>query len=100
MPRDGSARLESLRRDVRDIDLRLLVLLRDRLDRARAIGREKRRRGLPLRNFEVEAQVIRFARAQCRRLGVEEELGDELMRLLIRASVREQERVAPGGLRR
>ncbi|HVL86622.1 MAG TPA: chorismate mutase, partial [Candidatus Thermoplasmatota archaeon] len=89
--RDPDARLRALRREIRELDARTLRLVRARLDRARRVGQEKRRRGLPLRNYQVEAEVIRDARRECRRLGLPDELGDELMRLLIRASVKEQE---------
>lgn len=83
--------LARLRGQIRSIDARLLRLVKSRLDHARRVGGIKRRRGLPFRNYQVEAEVIRFARRECRRLRLPPDLGDEVMRLMIRASVATQE---------
>ena len=86
-----SRKIRRLRQEIRTIDRRIFQLLARRLNRARRVGQEKRRAGMPLRNFEVEAQVVHLARSRSRKLGIDQSLGDELARLLIRAAIAEQE---------
>lgn len=59
---------------------------------ARDIGERKRAAGVPIRNYEIEAEVIRAAEEQCRALGLDPSLGRELSALLIGESIRVQER--------
>lgn len=83
--------LAALRSRMRIIDARILALVAERQRTARRIGAAKRRRGLPVRNYEVEAQVIRATRTFCRRRGIDVDVGEDLMRTLIRAAVQVQE---------
>jgi chorismate mutase/prephenate dehydrogenase len=83
--------LPALRREMRDVDRALLALVARRLRTAERIGRAKARRGLPMRNFEVEAEAIGEARKLCRRYGIDQELGEQLLRALIDAAVKVQE---------
>lgn len=91
--------LAALRRDIRQADRIILQQVARRLAAARRIGQVKQQRSLPLRNYDVEAEVIREARAQCKRLGLDQELGEDIMRKLIEAAVREQERRNGAGRR-
>lgn len=84
-------RLDALRRQVRDTDKEILALVARRLKAAQEIGALKRKRGMPLRNYDVEAEVIREARRLCRRFHIDQELGEEIMRTLIKAAVQAQE---------
>ena len=84
--------LAALRREIRAADRAILANVAKRLRAAKKIGVVKRKRGLPLRNFDVEAEVIAQARALCRRHGIGQALGEELMQMLIRASVQTQAR--------
>lgn len=83
--------LAALRKEIRDADRAILAQVARRLETARKIGALKARKGLPLRNFDVEAEVIREARKLCKRFRIDQELGEEVMRLLIRAAVQAQE---------
>jgi chorismate mutase len=82
--------LTQLRRRIRASDKAILREVARRLATAERIGEVKRQRGLPVRNYEVEAEVIAQARALCQRYRIDQEFGEELMRMLIRASVATQ----------
>jgi chorismate mutase/prephenate dehydrogenase len=88
--------LETLRKQIRAADEAILANIARRLEAAQRIGAVKRRHGLPLRNYDVEAQVIRDARALCKRFHIDQELGEEVMRTLIRAAVQAQEKRLEG----
>lgn len=82
--------LEQHRRDIEALDRRILHLTCERLELARQIGELKSTRGIPLRNFRVEAQVRqRFAEA-CSFLGLDPQLGHDLALFLIHKAVEEQ----------
>lgn len=83
--------LAALRREIRDADEVMFRAIARRLKAARRIGELKRRQGLPLRNYDVEAEVIREARRLCKKLKLDQELGEDVMRTLIRAAVHVQE---------
>ncbi len=83
--------LAEKRDTIRSIDATILDLARRRLELAREIGNVKRARGLPLRNYEVEAEVIADARRVAHDLGISDALAEETMKLLIAESVRAQE---------
>ena len=87
--------LAALRREMREVDRALLQQVARRLKTAQKIGEVKRKQGMPLRNYDVEAEVIREARALCKRFRIDQELGEEVMRLLIRAAVQAQEPQGP-----
>ena len=82
--------LEQHRRDIETLDRRVLHLVRERLDLARQIGDLKRSCGVPLRNFQVEAQVHRRFEDACADLGLDPSLGHDLALFLIERAVEEQ----------
>ncbi len=82
--------LDQHRRDIEALDRRILHLVCERLELARQIGELKRRCGVPLRNFEVEAQVHRRFERACRDLHLEPVLGRDLAVFLIDKAVEEQ----------
>ncbi|GMU64928.1 MAG: hypothetical protein AMXMBFR36_12020 [Acidobacteriota bacterium] len=84
-------RLDRLRRRIRHLDAALLGLVAERIELAREVGQEKRARGVPLRDFEVERRVLERAAESAGELGVESSLARELMRSLIEESCRVQE---------
>ena len=85
-----AALLEQHRRDIETLDRRVLHLIRERLDLARQIGDLKRQCGVPLRNFEVEAQVHRRFEDACADLNLDPRLGHGLALFLIERAVEEQ----------
>jgi chorismate mutase/prephenate dehydrogenase len=89
-PPDPHALLDQHRRDIEALDRRILHLVCERLELARQVGDLKRELAVPLRNFEVEAQVYqRFADAS-ELLGLDTDLGRDLARFLIDKAVEEQ----------
>jgi chorismate mutase/prephenate dehydrogenase len=82
--------LEQHRRDIETLDRRVLHLVRERLDLARQIGELKQSCGVPLRNFQVEAQVHRRFEDACEDLGLDPRLGHDLALFLIERAVEEQ----------
>lgn len=95
-------RLDDLRDRIARCDEEILAAVSRRLDAAAELGRIKSARGLPVRNFPVEAQVLERLRAGCAARGVDPELGDALAGLLIDHAVKLQAGLAdraPGGER-
>jgi len=87
---DPRALLEQHRRDIEALDRRILHLICERLALARQIGELKNQLGEPLRNFQVETQVLdRFGEAS-RLLGLDRSLGNDLALFLIQKAVEEQ----------
>lgn len=84
-------RLDRLRRRIRNLDAALLGLVAERMELAREVGRAKRERGVPLRDFEVEKRVLARASEAAESLGVAPALARELMAQLIEESCRLQE---------
>ncbi len=82
--------LEQHRRDIEALDRRILHLICERLALARQVGELKNRLGVPLRNFEVETQVLERFREASRFLGLEPSLGHDLALFLIQKAVEEQ----------
>jgi chorismate mutase / prephenate dehydrogenase len=82
--------LERHRAAIEALDARILELVARRLDEARAIGELKGARGIPLRNFEVEAQVCARLEALAGGLGRRGELGRDLALFLIERSLETQ----------
>lgn len=80
------------RRDrIRAIDRRMVELLAERLRLAREVGEVKRAKGLPIRNYTVEADAIRLVREAAAELGVDPRAAEDLVSVLIAEAVRTQE---------
>ncbi len=82
--------LEARRKAIEAVDGEILSLLLRRLELARSVGRLKSAHRIPLRNFEVEAEVERRLAALAAGAGHGEGLGRELARFLIGLSVKTQ----------
>lgn len=84
------ALLEQHRRDIEALDRRILHLVCERLAVARQVGELKNELGVPLRNFQVETQVLdRFEQAS-QFLDLDRSLGHDLALFLIQKAVEEQ----------
>ncbi len=79
--------IELMRQRIRETDDRILKLVADRMKEAEAIGRLKRTHSVPLRDYTVEARVISHAEELCEKMGVEKQIGREIAKLLISASL-------------
>jgi chorismate mutase/prephenate dehydrogenase len=89
--------LEALRDEVAALDARIVDLVRERLTTVERIGRLKAARGIPIRDFQVEAQVVRRVEQRCLELGVGGSLGRDLAHLLIDSYLRVQSCIADRG---
>src|SRR5262249_12942991 len=92
--------LDELRRALAEVDREIIVQVGRRLALASEIGQEKRRVGLPARDYQQEREVHERARALAGRFGVPDTLAEELLFALIRSSLTLQERegvMATGG---
>ena len=86
-----SDELETLRDEIRALDRQLVEVTARRLELARRVGDVKRDRGLPIRNYVVEAEAIKLARDLAEKLGVRPDSAEEMLKLEIRESLRVQE---------
>lgn len=79
--------IDEIRERIAQLDEQILALVAERLRGAEEIGRLKRSSSVPLRNYSVEATVIGHAQDICARLGVDRQIGAEIAKMLIRASL-------------
>jgi chorismate mutase / prephenate dehydrogenase len=84
--------LDELRLKLNALDAQLLGIIAERQALGIEIARVKRETGLPTRDFRREREVLLRARDNAIRHGISAELGEEIMRLLIRGSLTTQER--------
>ena len=83
--------LEELRKRLSEVDRELIGLVAARQKIVAEIGAHKIQNSVPTRDYEREREVLKGAETQARALGLEPELAEEIMRLLIRASLTHQE---------
>lgn len=83
--------LEKLRQRLDQVDSELLELAKERQDIVGQIGAVKIAQGVPTRDYEREREVLKSARDRARAIGLEAELAESIMQLLIRSSLTRQE---------
>lgn len=86
--------LEEMRGVVARIDGQILDLVAERLRAVQKIGDLKSDLGLPIRDFRVEAQVVRRLEQRCRALDIDGTVGRDLANILISSSIRVQDSIA------
>lgn len=84
---DMTAKLSTLRDQVRAIDDQLLELVAQRLRLAEEIGQIKFAANLPIKDYQVEKAVLERSRSKATTLGIYSSLAEDLSRLLIRYAV-------------
>ena len=84
--------LEKLREQLSAVDVELVSLIAKRQRIVRDIGRDKRMSGQATRDYQREKVVLDMARQQADIQGVDPNVVDEIMSLLIRSSLTHQER--------
>lgn len=84
--------IEDLRSMIADVDTRILDAIANRMKLSVEIGRLKSDRGMGIEAKEVEEQVVSRGRTRAGNLGLDPELAEEVLRLLIDYSKREQRR--------
>ena len=88
------SRLEQLRERIRKLDEDILGLIAERMETAKAIGQEKKEDGIPLRDWNVERQVLDRARRQAQAFDLSPQVVRSVMQTLITAARAEQERTS------
>lgn len=83
--------LEELRLKLNSLDAQLLDIIAERQRLSIEIARVKRDAGLPTRDFRREREVLLRARENSQQQGLSPDLGEAVMRLLIRGSLTTQE---------
>jgi chorismate mutase/prephenate dehydrogenase len=86
--------LNDLRRRLNELDRQFIALVAERKALSGEVARVKRATGYPTRDFARERDVIMGARDDAAQLGVSPDLAEELLRLLIRASLTTQEQAS------
>ncbi len=84
--------LEQLRNNLSAVDRRLVELIAERQRIVSDIGKTKRTSGTGTRDYQREKDVLDMGRAQAEQLGVDPDLVEELLQLLILTSLESQER--------
>lgn len=82
--------LDRLRQRVAQLDREIMEKVAERLNTSKAIGDAKRRAGLPIRDFRVEASVMQRGRTAARELQFDPALAEGILESLIEAAVRTQ----------
>ncbi len=92
--------LQALREALSRLDVELLEMVARRQEIVAEIGRVKSIAGKGTRDFAREKDVLDLARRTARRVGVDEDIGEEMFRLLIRTSLaaQEQDKVTSYGI--
>jgi chorismate mutase/prephenate dehydrogenase len=88
------SRLQELRARIRELDEQILRMVAARMKHAKTVGAIKKAKGIPLRDWEVEKQVLERCDEAAAELGLAPELAHAVMQTLISASRAEQERLS------
>jgi chorismate mutase/prephenate dehydrogenase len=83
--------LDELRKRLSEVDRELIDLVAARQKIVAEIGAHKIQNSVPTRDYEREREVLKGAETQARLLGLEPELAEQIMELLIRSSLTHQE---------
>lgn len=84
--------LDELRKALSAVDGRLIETIAERQRIVAEIGRRKLKTGVGTRDYAREKEVIELGRSQASDVGVDPDLAEELLHLLIRTSLESQER--------
>ena len=83
--------LDELRKELSAVDRRLVELVAERQRLVGEIGRNKRDTGTNTRDYAREKDVLDMGRAQAEELGIDPDLVEDLLEMLIRSSLQSQE---------
>ena len=84
--------LKKLRSKLSEIDLKIIDLIHQRQSISQDIGALKRTKGKPTRDYKREKEVIELAKEHASKLDIESEMIVDLMQLLIKSSLKTQEK--------
>ena len=85
--------LDDLRKQLGAIDREIIGLLARRQEISAQVGKVKHEAGIPSRDFAQEVRVVGRAREQAETAGLPGDLAEDIVRLLINASLSRQQRV-------
>jgi chorismate mutase/prephenate dehydrogenase len=83
--------LEELRQRLSDVDRSLVDLIAQRQRIVAEVGAHKIENSVPTRDYEREKEVLKAARGRALGLGVDPDVVEQVMQLLIRSSLTQQE---------
>lgn len=84
--------LEELRTSLSDVDRQIVELIAERQRIVAEIGKNKRGEGTATRDYAREKDVLDMARTQAERLGLDPDMAENVLSLLITSSLTSQER--------
>lgn len=92
------AKLDEARDRIRQLDQRLVDTVAERIEAAKQAGQAKRAHHRPIRDYDVEKDVVQRIKDGFDQAGLDPSLGEKLARLLIAEALRVQETqgLAPG----
>jgi chorismate mutase / prephenate dehydrogenase len=88
---NNTPKLDSLRHEIGQVDRDIITLIARRLELAEEVGQIKMDQQLPIKNYQVEKQVIARNRSFAESLGSIPELAEDLSKLLIQYAVATQD---------
>ena len=88
--------LQDLREEVAETTKEIIKLVAKRAELAKRIGEVKSRESLPIDNEGVEDALLEDVLHECKRLGLDQQLGAKILSTLVRESKKTQ-RVHGGG---
>ena len=88
--------LQELRDEVAENTLDIVKLVAIRMDLARKIGQVKTRESLPIDNERVEDALLEDVLGECKRLGLDQQLGAKILSTLLKDSKKTQRAQAGG----
>jgi chorismate mutase/prephenate dehydrogenase len=83
--------LQDLRKRLNELDRQLIELIAERQAVVEQVGEFKRTEGQVTRDYQREKQVLDGARGSASELGIEPDIAEQVMRLLIQTSLTSQE---------
>lgn len=83
--------LEKYRGQIREVNRKILRLLRERLDIVKEIGELKKREGIPLRNIQVENRQIQELQQYGKDLEIDGDFIENIFRQIIAYTVKVEE---------
>jgi chorismate mutase/prephenate dehydrogenase len=87
-----NSNLDELRKQLTDVDRKIVDLIAERQRIVGDIGRSKQVTGRSTRDYAREKDVLDMGRARAEELGIDPQLAEDILRQLIRSSLANQER--------
>lgn len=87
-----SGKIDELRQKIDEIDEKILLLLKERIEISKKIGEEKRRHGISLRDFERENEKYKQITEKALKLKLNPEEVKRVYREIIDMSIHAQEK--------